>query len=135
MATKSPTLSLLLPYNSSDEESNLNDHISDAEEPCLLVDKAVPGTSASHRSDLADQISDAEEPCLLVDEAVTGTSASHSHLADNSINELEPSTSTAVVKSASKRKNPYALGLNQLPMPFQRFLAEVKLFFTGMVNL
>ena len=122
MATKSPTLSLLLPYDSSDEESNLNDQISDAEEPCLLVDEVAPGTSASH-GDLADQISDAEEPCLLVDEAVPGTS------------ELEPSTSTAVVKSASKRKNPYALGLNQLPMPFQRFLAEVKSFFTGKVNL
>ena len=46
-----------------------------------------------------------------------------------------PSTSTAVVKTSTKRKNPYALGLDQLPTAFQRFLAEVKSFFTQKVNL
>ena len=48
---------------------------------------------------------------------------------------VDISASTAVVKSASKRKNPYALGLNQLTTPFQRFVAEVKSFFIGKVHL
>lgn len=36
---------------------------------------------------------------------------------------------------ATKRENPYALGLHQLAFAFQRFLAEVKSFFTQKVNL
>ena len=45
------------------------------------------------------------------------------------------STATVVIKMATKRENPYALGLHQLAFAFQRFLAEVKSFFTQKVNL
>ena len=87
MATKSPTSCLLLPYDSSDEESN--DQISDAEEPSLPVHEAAPSTSTNHSDHVNSK--ELERGGLAID----------------------TSASTAIVKSALKRKNPYALGLNQ----------------------
>ena len=117
MATKSPTSSLLFPYDSSDEESI--EQLSDREDQ-------------SEVSELQPEFrlqQDASEP---TDDEVYDDDTTRQEQAEVPVN---TSTSTAVVKTATKRKNPYALGFHQLPLAFQKFLAEVKSFFTQKVNL
>ena len=117
-------MALIFPYSSDEEVFEQLSDQSDQENQSdgLELQQFQP--------EQAPQPSDRDQPSTSTSTDPTDDDAQPAEGACNA-----GTSSTPVLKPSRKRKNPYALGLNQLPVAFQRFLAEVKSFFTQKVNL